>query len=135
MLRTLCLHFIVLVATVHLVCTETVPASSSLVTWLGRAEPSDVVVGGVAFDWEGVRATVRVANFSYVTVDIHDNCPGSKVGGGSRWAVHMTPSDLGVSPPNHRVATFLSGKRVHTYYLFNDPSRACGAPRCPVAWC
>mmetsp|Transcript_16426 Transcript_16426/g.39089 ORF Transcript_16426/g.39089 Transcript_16426/m.39089 type:complete len:374 (+) Transcript_16426:2-1123(+) len=112
-----------------LACTAAfnkIDASSSLVQWVGRVKPDG---RSVFFDWEGVSATVTVANFSMITATIEDHCQGSPIGGGSRWAVTFTPSDPNAGPPNHRISTFLTGELISEYYLFNDPSAGCD-PNC-----
>lgn len=102
--------------------SATAAASSSLVAWNGR-----VVFEGdsVAFDWEGVSASVTITSFSSLLVSISDRCAGSPIGGGSRWAVSMTPSDTKVSAAAHRIATFYSSSAVGTYVLFSNPSGGC----------
>jgi hypothetical protein len=105
-----------------------VPADSSAVRWMGRYEADSS--GGVFLDWEGVSASVTLANFTYLTVDIADACMGtSYVGGGSRWAVDITTSDAGVAPPRHRIATFFSLPYIKTYALFSNAGGACN-PGC-----
>ena len=102
--------------------SATAPASSSLVTWNGR-----VVFEGdaVAFDWEGVSASVTIVSFSSLLVRISDDFAGSAVGGGSRWAVTMSPSDIRVSAAAHRISTFYSSSAVGTYVMFSNPSGGC----------
>jgi hypothetical protein len=100
----------------------TAAASSSLVAWTGR-----VVFEGdsVAFDWEGVSASVTITSFTSLLVTISDRCAGSPIGGGSRWAVAMTPSDTKVSAAAHRISTFYSSSAVETYVMFSNPSGGC----------
>eukprot|EP00047_Mylnosiga_fluctuans_P007941 m.256243 g.256243 ORF g.256243 m.256243 type:complete len:383 (+) comp20092_c0_seq1:55-1203(+) len=104
----------------------TIPASSPKILWIGR---SQTVGSSVFFDWEGVSATVNLQSFSWLAVNISDNCPGSSVGGGSRWLVTMTTSNALTSSPNHRIATFYSGPLSSLYYLFNNPGAHCD-PAC-----
>ncbi len=51
--------------------TTTIPASDPHVSWLGRRS---VEGNNVYMDWEGVSATITVANYSFVTVTISDGC-------------------------------------------------------------
>lgn len=109
----------------------TVSADSSAVRWMGRREADGS--GAVFLDWEGVSASVTLANFTYLTVDIADACMGtSYVGGGTRWAVDITTSNPGVAPPRHRIATFFSLPYIKTYALFNNAGGACD-PHCSFA--
>lgn len=109
---------------------NTIPATSGQVKWLGRVVPNG---NAMEFDWEGVSATVTVANATYLTVDISDECAGNGAqGGGSRWSVFMSPSDPLVGPSNHRIATFYSGPFQQTYVLFTNPGNGCEPP-CSVA--
>jgi hypothetical protein len=105
----------------------TIPATSPNVRWVGRA-----VADGPSmfFDWEGVSATVTVSGGStYLVATITDECPGSTVGGGSRWLVTMTTADANTAAPQHRVSTFFTGPLASTYYLFNNPGAHCD-PNC-----
>lgn len=65
------------------------------------------------------------APYTWVTADIIDNCVGTRVGGGSRWAVDITTSNPGVTPPGHRVATFYSSPFIRTYALFLNQGGQC----------
>jgi hypothetical protein len=96
------------------------------VKWVGRTQVAGAAVG---FDWEGVAATVALSKFTWVTVDIVDECGGTAVGGGSRWSVQMTPSDTATTAAGHRIATFYSMAAVRTYVLFNLPGGQCD-PAC-----
>ena len=111
-------------------------ASNPLVHWVGRtATGSDLGSGNpsaVYFDWEGVSASVDVANYTWLTVQIYDNCPGNPSGGGgSRWAVSMTTSDTYAAGTQHRIQTFYSATQVRDYVLFNLPGgwKSCN-PNC-----
>ena len=118
MRRALCASLVSLVAS-----QSTIPASSPLVRWTGRTLPSS---NSVYFDWEGVSATITASPLvNYVTATIVDNCGGSAVGGGSRWAVTMTTNSSSVSPANHRVATFFSDSSVTEYVLFSNRGALC----------
>ena len=109
---------------------NTVPAGGAAVTWMGRQEADG---GAVYLDWEGVSASVTLTNFTYLTVDIADECAGNpSVGGGSRWAVDIATSNAGVAPPRHRIATFFTLPSIRTYALFNNAGGACD-PRCSFA--
>ena len=104
---------------------STVVASDPLVHWVGRtmsgAELGSGAPTAVYFDWEGVSASVNVKNYTYLTVKIADNCPGSPSGGGARWAVSMTTSDTYRSTTQHRISTFLTASQISDYVLFNLP--------------
>lgn len=100
----------------------TIPATSNLVTWTGRTQADG---SSMYFDWEGVSATVTVADgVSSLTATIIDQCNGTRVGGGSRWAVTMTAT-AGVSPSSHRIATFFSDPGVTQYVLFSNKGAKC----------
>ena len=96
--------------------TSQLAASDPLVHWVGRTATGVELGTGspsaVYFDWEGVAASVNVANYSWLTVQIHDDCPGGGAGGGSRWAVSMTTSDTYAAGAQHRIQTFYSAKQV-----------------------
>jgi hypothetical protein len=100
-----------------------VPAASASVKWVGRVAPAGG--GAVAFDWEGVSASVTVSGFTYLAVNISDNCAGTPVGGGSRWLVTMTTSNPKTAAPGHRVSTFWTGPLAALYYLFSNPGAHC----------
>ena len=107
---------------------ETMSAADARVTWVGRTQTD--ASGAAFFDWEGVYATVTVAApFTFLTAAIADNCGGTGVGGGSRWAVLMTPADAGASAPAHRIATIWSAASVRDYVLFSSPGARCD-PNC-----
>jgi hypothetical protein len=105
---------------------SSISADSKQVKWVGRVQPSN---GGVTFDWEGVSATVTVANFTYLVVKMSDQCVGTSVGGGSRWGVTMNTSNEKAATMNHRIQTFYSGGLVDSYYMFNNPGGKCN-PYC-----
>lgn len=109
---------------------NTISAASASVRWMGRtAADGDAVF----FDWEGVSASVTLTNYTYLTVDIDDKCTGNRyVGGGSRWAVDIATSDVGVAQPRHRIATFFTLPYIRTYALFNNAGGACD-PHCSFA--
>jgi hypothetical protein len=108
-----------------------VAADSPRVRWMGRTAQDGS--GAVFLDWEGVTASVTLANFTWLTVDVVDRCTGNAyVGGGSRWAVDIAASDAGVAPPRHRIATFFSLPYIRTYALFNNAGGACD-PHCSFA--
>ena len=106
---------------------NSIAADSSHVKWVGRVQPTGD--GGVGFDWEGVSASVTLANFTYLLVQIADDCGGTAVGGGSRWGVAMNTSDAKVAAANHRIQTFYSGPLARSYYLFSNPGGKCD-PHC-----
>ena len=109
---------------------ETMRADDARVAWVGRTQPNGS--GAVFFDWEGVYATITVsAPYTYVTAAIADNCAGTGVGGGSRWAVLMTTSDANAAAPAHRVATLWSAASVRDYVLFSSPGARCD-PGCSL---
>ena len=92
-------------------------ASDPLVHWVGRTATGAELGAGnpsaVYFDWEGVSASVDVANV---------DCPGNPSGGGgSRWAVSMTTSDTFAAGTQHRIQTFYSATQVRDYVLFSLP--------------
>ena len=101
----------------------TIPANDRAVRWVGRVHPA--AQRAVAFDWEGVSATVTLVGFTWITVAISDQCQGTGVGGGSRWGVTMTPVDLSIASRAHRFLTFYTGSRVREYYMFNLPGGQC----------
>ena len=101
-----------------------IPAASPSVKWTGRIV-ANASTGAVAFDWEGVSASVSLTNVSYVIANITDLCGGTGVGGGSRWLVTITTSNPKTMEPNHRVSTFFSGPLLSMYYLFNNPGQRC----------
>jgi hypothetical protein len=108
------------------------PASDARVRWSGRTVAS--AGAGVAFDWEGVSATLSVqAPWSFLTVNISDACAGSPaLGGGSRWLVSASPASPLALAPLRRVSTFWSGPRVSEYYLLSNPGFGCD-PDCSYA--
>jgi hypothetical protein len=109
---------------------HSITAAGASVTWVGRTLPEG---DAVFLDWEGVSASVTLANFTYLTVDIEDRCAGtSYTGGGSRWAVDISTSDAGVAPPRHRVTTFFTLPYIRTYALFSNAGGACN-PGCSFA--
>lgn len=109
-----------------------IPANSALVRWVGRVALTGAGTNGsVYFDWEGVQAYVAVQQFTTVIAEIADNCPGTPVGGGSRWAVYYTPGNPNTAAPNHRIQTFYSGPASSLYYMFIDPSGKCD-PGCDL---
>eukprot|EP01043_Picozoa_sp_COSAG02_P081487 COSAG02_NODE_19933_length_857_cov_1.485488_1_plen_105_part_01 len=79
----------------------TIAAGDPLVRWVGRTVGTPD--GPVFFDWEGVSASVNVKDYTWLTVAIKDDCPGSGAGGGSRWAVTMTTSDTRAAAADHRI--------------------------------
>lgn len=82
------------------------------------------------FDWEGVAATITVGpSVRLLTATINDNCAGTIVGGGSRWAVSMTSADGSVTPTDHRIALFYSDSSISEYVLYSNPTAKCD-PRC-----
>jgi hypothetical protein len=107
----------------------TIAAGDPLVRWVGRTVGTPD--GPVFFDWEGVSASVNVKDYTWLTVAIKDDCPGSGAGGGSRWAVTMTTSDTRAAAADHRIQTFYSAQRVSEYVMFNLPGgwRSCN-PAC-----
>jgi hypothetical protein len=109
---------------------NTVTAASDAVRWMGRTATTG---SAVFLDWEGVSASVTLRNFTWLTVDIEDNCAGNPdVGGGSRWAVDIATSDSGVAPPRHLISTFFSLPFIRTYALLNNAGGACD-PHCSFA--
>jgi len=108
----------------HLRTMSTIPATSSNIKWVGRREPN-MNTGSMFFDYEGVSASITLSDFSYLVVNISDNCPGSTVGGGSRWLVTMNTSNTNTAGPNHRISTFWSGPLQSLFYMFNNPGSHC----------
>ena len=103
---------------------KTILANSPLINWVGRTAVD--TTGAVFFDWEGVSSTITVAApYTFITADIVDNCVGTHVGGGSRWAVDITTSDSGVTPVAHRVATFYTSPFIQRYALFSNQGGMC----------
>lgn len=112
-----------------IIALNVVSASSPLCAWVGRTQARG---DAIYFDWEGVSVSVTVSNFSWVGVEIADNCVGTIVGGGSRWLVEMSsPPIFNAAPLNHRITTFYSGPRSNFYYLFNNPGKNCD-PNCNI---
>ena len=94
-----------------------------MVSWVGRTEPQG---SSVFFDWEGVAATVTLApSVRLLTATIVDNCGGTGVGGGSRWAVSMAPSDGRVTPADHRIALLYTDAAIQEYVLYSNPTAKC----------
>jgi hypothetical protein len=85
-------------------------SNASMVSWVGRRKAAG---GSMFLDYEGVAATVSLTGFTWLTVDISDQCAGSaSLGGGSRWSVDMNASAPYVAEANHRIQTFYSGPQV-----------------------
>ena len=61
---------------------NSIAADSSHVKWVGRVQPTGD--GGVGFDWEGVSASATLANFTYLLVQIADDCGGTAMRMGSK---------------------------------------------------
>jgi hypothetical protein len=101
-------------------------ASDPRVAWVGRREL--LPDGAVAFDYEGVSATVSVTGLGVLLANISDSCAGGPVGGGSRWLVTYTPADARAAPPNHRIQTFWTSPYATTYTLFSVPGKHCDPP-------
>jgi hypothetical protein len=90
---------------------SSVPAGSPLVRWSGRTAPSRAVPGGVAFDWEGVSATVSVANSSWVTVNVTDGTSfGTRLSTWQAGAATTAGQDL-------HVTDFLTGPGAGRYFI------------------
>ena len=128
-MRSFPLAFLIAASIMMLSRAAIAPASSSLVSWTGRVVFQD---DAAAFDWEGVSASVTITAFTSLFVSISDNCPGSPIGGGSRWAVSMSPTSPAVSASAHRISTFYSASAVGTYVMFSNPSGGCD-PYCTAS--
>lgn len=108
--------------------TTTIPSTSPNIKWVGRMQPNPTT-GSMFFDYEGVSASITLSDVSFLMVNISDNCPGSTVGGGSRWLVTMNTTDTTVAAVNHRISTFWTGPLTSLYYMFNNPGQHCD-PNC-----
>ncbi len=66
----------------------------------------------MALAWQGVAATVSLDKFTWLTVDVDDQCLGTSQGGGTRWAVTMSSTNKDIVEDSHVVQTFYTGPQV-----------------------